>query len=166
LRKWPFDSIAQIVRPDDTQQRALDELRNATAATAGTLTSDCPHGGPAPFSARLDEMAHGIDTVIAALDSMRPALQSFYAALDDEQKARLLLRGPNATALEAQARSWRREHRRADANGGHEFVPISWERPASNSRRRCATGRSGASSATCGSPIRSGLHSTSWSPPR
>ena len=118
LRTWPFDSIAETVRPDETQRSALEALRGSTAAAVSSLTADCPRESSAPLSARLDEVAHSINTAITALDAVRPSLQSFYGGLDDEQKARLLLRGP--APVEAQERSSRRERWRADANGGRE----------------------------------------------
>ena len=42
LDRLPFDAIAQIANPDDTQRGALDELRSSVAATVDKLTSDCP----------------------------------------------------------------------------------------------------------------------------
>ena len=140
LGKWPFDVIAQIVRPDDAQRGALDELRTSAAATADKLNADCPRRSPAPLAERLDELEHGINTALAALDAVRPALAAFYGALDDEQKARLLLRVPGAPAPEAQqvlaqVRLSRRESRRQEgredkrerrgANGGRASPPRS-----------------------------------------
>jgi hypothetical protein len=101
LDRLPFDAIAQITRPDDTQHAALDELRSSVAATVNKLTSECPREISAPFSAQLDDVIQGIDTTVAGLDAVRPALQNYYGTLEDEQKARLLVRG--LLAVEAQA---------------------------------------------------------------
>ena len=42
LGRLPFDAIAQIVLPNDTQRGALDGLRSIVAATVDKLTSECP----------------------------------------------------------------------------------------------------------------------------
>ena len=42
LDRLPFDAIAQIVQPNDTQRGALDDLRSIVAATVDKLTSECP----------------------------------------------------------------------------------------------------------------------------
>ena len=39
LDRLPFDAIAQVAHPDDTQRRALDELRSIVATTVDKLTS-------------------------------------------------------------------------------------------------------------------------------
>jgi hypothetical protein len=93
LDKLPFDAIAQIAHPDDAQRGALDELRSSVGTTVDKLTSECRREISAPLSAQLDNVIQGIDTTVAALDAVRPPLQNFYGTLDDEQKARLLIRG-------------------------------------------------------------------------
>jgi hypothetical protein len=137
LGRLPFDAIAQIVLPNDTQRGALDGLRSIIAATADKLTSECPREISAPLSARLDSVVQGIDTAIAALDAVQPALQDFYSMLDDEQKARLLLHGrPELEArAQVQERSSRRERRRVKANGG----PAPAQHPLSAVCERLAT---------------------------
>ena len=137
LDRLPFDAIAQIVQPNDTQRGALDDLRSIVAATVDKLTSECPREISVPLSARLDSVVQGIDTAIAALDAVQPALQNFYGALDDEQKARLLVSGRPALEAEAQVRerSSRRERRRVKANGG----PAPAQHPLSTVCERLAT---------------------------
>ena len=93
LGNWPLDAITQVVRPDEGQRSALEELREVVGTTVDKLRSECPRDAPRPLAERLDELGHAVDTAIAALDTVRPVLAAFYSALDDEQKARLLLRG-------------------------------------------------------------------------
>ena len=90
FQSWPFENIVRIAAPDDAQHAALDTLRTATAAAAEKLSSNCPQDVPAPAWARPEAVEKSIDAVSAAFAAVEPALQSFYAALDDEQKARLL----------------------------------------------------------------------------
>jgi hypothetical protein len=95
LHNWPFDRITETTAPDDAQRRALEALRDATKAAAERLAGDCPVGvaspaaAPTTLAARLDASDRAIEAVTAALDAVQPALRDFYAALDDEQKARL-----------------------------------------------------------------------------
>ena len=124
LDRLPFDAIAQIANPDENQRGSLDELRSSVAATVDKLTSECPREISAPLSAQLDNVVQGIDTTIAALDAVRPALQNFYGTLEDEQKAQLLVRG--RPTVEAQAQVWERSsrsERRRVFNGGPAPAP-------------------------------------------
>jgi LTXXQ motif family protein len=91
LANLPFDTIARIAAPDDAQRAALDALRGTAREAAERFASDCPQGVPAGPSVRLEAMEQAIDAARAAFTAVEPALQRFYSALDDEQKARLLL---------------------------------------------------------------------------
>ena len=83
----PSEQIQQIVQP--TQQRsALDALKTASNKAADILNGTCPTQTPSTPGARLDAMAKRLDAMAEAVKTMRPALQGFYASLDDEQKAR------------------------------------------------------------------------------
>jgi LTXXQ motif family protein len=110
LDKWPFDDIARIADPNELQRRSLEALRGAAKEAAVRLASDCPQQVPAAPSARLEAVEQGIDVALPALATLQPALQAFYGALDDEQKARLLR---DLTMSDAPARSAERPAQRA-----------------------------------------------------
>jgi hypothetical protein len=124
LQSWPFDTITRIVAPDDSQRGALEALRGSVAAAAQRLAADCPQDEPAPLWARLEAVERAIDTATSTFAAVEPPLRAFYAALDDEQKARLLRDMSGAQAREgdrAAERSERRSRRRGDsgaARGG------------------------------------------------
>jgi LTXXQ motif family protein len=86
---WPFDTIGQSVGADEKQRNALEGLRGVAKQAAERLAADCPQDVPAAPSARLEAVEQGIDAALKAFDTVQPALQTFYGALDDEQKARL-----------------------------------------------------------------------------
>jgi hypothetical protein len=90
IQSWPFDSIARVVNPDDSQRQALDQFRGVAKATADALKSNCPGETPAAPAARFDAVEQAIDAAVDGFNSLKPALQAFYGTLDDEQKARLL----------------------------------------------------------------------------
>jgi LTXXQ motif family protein len=89
FENWPFDSISRTVGPDETQNKALDGLREAAKQAAQRLSADCPQDVPAAPAARLEAAEQGIDAALKAFDVVEPKLAAFYAALNDEQKARL-----------------------------------------------------------------------------
>jgi len=86
---WPFDALERIAGADEGRRNALAVLRERAKAAAERLAADCPQDVPATPAARLEAVEQGIDATLAAFDTVEPALQSFYGALDDEQKARL-----------------------------------------------------------------------------
>jgi len=44
----------------------------------------------APLTGRLDALADVLGSVVAALDTVWPSVETFYASFNDEQKARLV----------------------------------------------------------------------------
>jgi LTXXQ motif family protein len=94
LTDWPIERIAQVVQPNDAQRAALDELRAASAQAIEMLKSSCPKDLPSIPTGRLAAMESRLQVMLAAVQTVRPALERFYQSLSDEQKARF-----NAIAL-------------------------------------------------------------------
>jgi hypothetical protein len=120
LVSWPFDDIARIADPNELQRRALQALRDAAKEAAERLASDCPQQVPAAPSARLEAVEQGIDIALAAFATLQPAMQAFYGALDDEQKARLQR---DMTMSAAPAPSAERTRERADQRSDQRREP-------------------------------------------
>ena len=120
LVNWPFDEIARIADPNELQRRALQALRDAAKEAAERLASDCPQQVPAALSARLEAVEQGIDIALAAFATLQPAMQAFYGALDDEQKARLQR---DMTMSAAPAPSAERSRERADQRSDQRREP-------------------------------------------
>ena len=120
LVSWPFDDIARIADPNELQRRALQALRDAAKEAAERLASDCPQQVPAAPSARLEAVEQGIDIALAAFTTLQPAMQAFYGALDDEQKARLQR---DMTMSAAPAPSAERSRERADQRSDQRREP-------------------------------------------
>jgi hypothetical protein len=85
---WPIERIEQATRPDAKQRTALNELQAATAEARRMLQAGCPTELPLTPTGRLGVMEQRINAILQAVETLRPALAKFYAALDDEQKAR------------------------------------------------------------------------------
>jgi LTXXQ motif family protein len=90
FQNFPFAAITDVVSPDDAQRSALEALRASAAAAAERLSAECPRDEQAPPSARLEAAEQAIDTTTSSFAVVEPSLRAFYAALDDEQKSRLL----------------------------------------------------------------------------
>jgi len=142
---WPLDAISETVAPDDTQRNALEALRGKAKAAGERLSAECPRDVPSAPAARLDAAAQGIAATLAAFDTVEPALKGFYAALNDEQKARLYRAMAGSGAVETTGRgaaqdaraerrdtSSRRRHSRASraASAGEDAEPRGGANPA------------------------------------
>jgi hypothetical protein len=90
----PVKRIAQIVQPNATQQQAFDDLKQAAADAAQELQASCPSAIPLTPVARLDAAAARLKAIVAAMNTLRPKLEGFYASLSDEQKAKFNTMGP------------------------------------------------------------------------
>jgi LTXXQ motif family protein len=83
-----INRIEQAVRPTDAQGEALDKLDEAMQKSIDALRSACPNTIPQTPVGRLDVMQKRLEAMIDAANTVRPALEQFYAALNDEQKAK------------------------------------------------------------------------------
>jgi hypothetical protein len=87
----PVQRIEQVVQPTAQQRSTFDDLKKVTQNAADQLWSSCPSAVPLSPVARVDTVATRLR---AAIKSIRPALENFYASLNDEQKARFNTMGP------------------------------------------------------------------------
>jgi hypothetical protein len=99
----PIDQIQQALQLNDAQRAALDELANASVKAAQDIKAACPAQIALTAPARLAAMQQRIEAIIAAVETVQPALQKFYDLLTDEQRARL-----NALAQDQRRRETRR----------------------------------------------------------
>jgi hypothetical protein len=89
-----IDSIERAVRPTEAQRAAFNELKAISAKAEDAVRKACPGKPPATPLARLEMMERRLDAMLASIHTLRPALQSFYAKLSDEQKKRFDAVGP------------------------------------------------------------------------
>ena len=105
LAEWRVERIERLVKPNDAQRAALNELRTASTKAAETIAAACPREFPASASARMELMEKRLETMLTAIKTVRPAFDAFYATLSDEQKARINTGGPRRWGW----RGWRSE---------------------------------------------------------
>lgn len=94
--------IEHRVKPTDDQKGVFEEFKTAARAAAEKLREACPKApertedGKRPKQSPIERLAQtqtGLETSLEALKTFRPAAEKFYAALNDEQKAKLDRRG-------------------------------------------------------------------------
>src|SRR4030095_1972179 len=81
-----------------THRAAFDSLKQAAARAGEIARAACPKDWPITPIGRLAAAEKRLEALLQAVKKVRPAMESFYGSLTDEQKARLLV---------AQARLWR-----------------------------------------------------------
>ncbi|MBR0822488.1 Spy/CpxP family protein refolding chaperone [Bradyrhizobium liaoningense] len=85
----PVDRIAAVVRPNELQRAALDELATAWLAARDTIRTACPTQAPATALERVGLMRERLEAMIRATDAIAPPLAKFVDLLDAGQKTRL-----------------------------------------------------------------------------
>jgi hypothetical protein len=112
---WPLDDIARTVSADENQRNALETLRGKAKEAGERLSAECPRDVPSAPAARLEAAEQGIAATLSAVDAVEPALKAFYAALNDEQKARLYrdMAPPASSAADTTGRREAQDARRA-----------------------------------------------------
>jgi hypothetical protein len=84
---WPTAQIQRTVHPTPAQQTALDALQDAAGKARDILEASCPTEMPATPLARLSAIEERLQTILAAIETVRDPLNTFYGSLSDEQKA-------------------------------------------------------------------------------
>src|SRR5438876_1947223 len=97
----PIDQIQQTLQLNDAQQAALDDLANSSVKAAQQIKAACPTQIALTAPERLASMQQRIEAMIAAVQTVQPALQRFYDLLNDEQRARLNALAQNQRRREA-----------------------------------------------------------------
>ncbi len=88
LTQLPIDRIEAVLHPAGKQKEALDRLSQATKNAVERLQAACPDDVPLTPLGRLEAMEKRLDAMLQAAALVLPALDEFYAALSNEQKAR------------------------------------------------------------------------------
>ena len=84
-----IDRIEDMIQPTAAQLTALDRLSDALSKAVDTLQKACPTTIATTPVGRLETMQQRLEAMIEAANTVRPALDDFYASLSNEQKAKL-----------------------------------------------------------------------------
>jgi hypothetical protein len=85
----PLAEIRQAIRPTADQVAALDQLNAASIKANDLIKQSCPTAIPLTPMARLDTAEQRLQTMVEAIQVVRPPLEKFYDSLTPEQKQRL-----------------------------------------------------------------------------
>src|SRR6266436_4273915 len=96
--QWPADEIEARLHPNDMQRAALKGLQDANARAVDILTAGCQPEDATTPPARLDAVEGRLEAMQRAVYLVSAALENFYAALSDEQKAQFEAIGQKRTA--------------------------------------------------------------------
>jgi len=88
LTNLPIERIGDAIDPTDAQEAELTKLQDATDKAVSILQAACPDETPITPPGRLEAMETRLKAMIEAANTVKPALDSFYASLSNEQKAR------------------------------------------------------------------------------
>ena len=88
LSALAIDRIEELVQPTAAQLKALDQLSDALNRSVERLQKACPTIVATTPVGRLEAMQQRLQAMIEAANTVRPALDAFYATLSNEQKSR------------------------------------------------------------------------------
>jgi ABC-type transporter MlaC component len=88
LANLPIEKIEDALNPTGAQAAELNKLEEATNKAVSILQAACPDETPMTPPGRLDAMEKRLQAMVDAARTVKPALESFYASLTSEQKAR------------------------------------------------------------------------------
>jgi len=113
LGSWRVDLIERTLSLNGPQRTKFDGLKTASQRAIQYLNESCPKAGPASPTGRLEATERRLSAMLEAVRTVQPALDDFYAALTDEQKARLAAIEPSGDTADPSAdRRGRSDQRR------------------------------------------------------
>jgi hypothetical protein len=121
LGSWSADLIERTLSLDDSQRAKFNGLKTASQRAIQYLNESCPKTDAASPTGRLEIKERRLSAMLEAVRTVQPALDDFYAALTDEQKAHLAAIEPSGDIADSSTNQDRRSrHRRA----GHRRFPF------------------------------------------
>ena len=101
LGPWGADRIEQTLSLDGAQRAKFNDLKTASQRAIQYLNESCPKNEPVTPTGRLEAMERRLSAMLEAVRTVQPALDDFYGALNDEQKARLAAIEPSADSADS-----------------------------------------------------------------
>jgi len=100
---WPYADIERKVGLNADQKQLLGDVKSAGDKAAAAFKASCPSENAFPLTppGRLTAMTARLDATLGAVQMVKPALETFYASLSDEQKERFNEIGPKQTKAAA-----------------------------------------------------------------
>ena len=105
ITAWPFAEINSKVGLNPDQKQLLDQVRSSGQKAAAVFKASCPAANAFARTppGRLQAMTLRLGATLEAVQTVRPALVTFYDSLNDEQKERFNAIGPKQPKDSAEA---------------------------------------------------------------
>ncbi|WP_152620977.1 Spy/CpxP family protein refolding chaperone [Bradyrhizobium japonicum] len=105
ITAWPLAEITSKVGLNTEQKRLLDQVRSSGQRAASVFKASCPANNAFAMTppGRLQAMTLRLTATLEAVQTVRPAMETFYNSLSDEQKERLNEIGPKQPKNNAEA---------------------------------------------------------------
>jgi hypothetical protein len=121
LGPWGAERIEQTLSLDGSQRAKFNDLKTASQRAIQYLNESCPKNDPVTPIGRLEAMERRLSAMLEAVRTIQPALDDFYAALTDEQKARLAAIEPLGNTADSSTYRDRRGRVHQRRGGGRHF---------------------------------------------
>lgn len=124
ITAWPTAEIDSKVGLNAEQKQLLGDVKEAGNKAAAVFKATCPSENAFPLTppGRLASMTGRLDATLQAVQVVKPALETFYESLNDEQKERFNQIGPSKAAASAEAKE-------AQANASDETKKCGEAKP-------------------------------------
>jgi hypothetical protein len=132
MAQWRLERIQRLTRPTDQQRPAFEELRMASEKALDVLRAACQAEQPLTPPARMAAREKWLEARLQANKTVRPALESFYRLLSDEQKIRWST-GPRSEGRWDAEDRWR-DREREGWRGSRRDQPDTWDERGRGSR--------------------------------
>ena len=119
LGSWSTDRIDQTLSLNEQQRTKFNGLKTASQRAIQYLNESCPKNDPATPTRRLETIERRLSAMLEAVRTVQPALDDFYAALTDEQKARLAAIEPSGDAASSSTDRNRQGSHQRHGRGRH-----------------------------------------------
>ena len=94
LTEWRSSFLEHLIRPTKAQMEMLDRLQTASAAAKKIIASSCTKETVSTGPIHFAEMQKRLAGLLESIKVVREPYETFYASLDDRQKALLDGLGP------------------------------------------------------------------------
>lgn len=115
-----LERIERATRPTADQKPAFDALKDASNKAAEIIKAACPTETSVTPPGRLAAAEKRLTAMLEAIRTVRPAMEAYYNALSDEQKARLYL---SRRAMGDRDGGWRGPERDGEWRGRERGEP-------------------------------------------
>jgi hypothetical protein len=102
--EWRINRLEELIKPTEAQKATFDAFKAASNKAAEIMRAACPTEIPLTMPGRMAMMEKRSEAMLQAIKAVRPALDAFYATLNDEQKAEI-------DSGKRRHRFWRWRHR-------------------------------------------------------